>query len=113
MEVVTTPQHKALYESGFLNYALDCLVDAGSFDKYAEFLTTEPVMSFTNEDDWEIKDGKTIIYTDPDSNFKEFYEVSLVIGIGGDTILHSVEAGNSWFFKYIPGNNKIKALYVD
>ena len=112
--MVLTVNDKAqeIYASNFLNYALNCLEEQGSFDKYAEWLQTQPVMSFTDKTAWTYNaETGDLIHSDEDESME--YEVTLAIELdSGEMVYHSIYAGNSWFFRKLE-DGKMEALYVD
>ena len=101
-----------LYKSGFLDYALSCLEEQGSFTKYVEWLKTEPVAMFTNEDNY-TKEGDFITYSDDDEDSQDIRShITMKIELNGKLIYHSLGQGGSFFFKKLDGN-RLLALYVD
>ena len=102
--------YKEFYEQGHLNYAISCLAEQGSFDKYTEWLKTEPVAMFTNTEDWGMA-GDDIVYKLGEED-EEKYPIGMVIETPTDKILHSPEGSQSMFYKVMP-QNKLTALYVD
>ena len=109
MKALVKPHALPVYESGFLNYALSCLLEQGDFDKYAEWLKTEPVCTFTNTEHW-TKTNDTLVYQDEED--KQVHEITLTLEINGEFIYHSLGAGNSFFFREL-AEGKVEALYVD
>ena len=111
MQIAVDSFYKEFYEGGHLNYALSCLATQGSFEAYHEWLKTEPVAMFRNNDDYSVVD-KTIYYRQGNEEEEETYPITMIIYIGEDTIFHSAEASQSMFFKIVSKTN-LEALYVD
>ena len=100
------------YIAGSMDYAFGCLNDRKSFDDYATWLKTQPVMSFMNTKDWSLsKDRQSIHYKDS-TGAEEEYPTSAIIKLGsGEIVFHSVEA-MSFFFR-LNEDETIDALYID
>jgi len=111
MKLVITTGYEDIYKSGFLDYALSSCCTQQSFKAYAEYLKTQPVMSFTDEENWSLHNG-TIMYSD--SGQDEYYNITAEFTHphSKERILHSVEAGSSWFF-LVGEDSELTALYVD
>ena len=112
MKLTVIEDMKDFYGQGHLDYALTCMEEQGSFDKYASWLKTQPVATFTNDDEWEYdEDTKNIGYM-IGSEDEEIFPVTLIIELNDDVIFHSALGSQSMFYK-LNGDNSLKALYVD
>ncbi len=99
-----------VYDTGFLDYAMNSMIQRGDFDIYSLWLKSQPVSSFSNIDNWTSDDSGNIVYTDEEG--VQTYPVTMMFVLNGENIYHSLTAGNSFFFRAL-GGDKMEALYVD
>ncbi len=112
MRFAIDPMYQHIYENGCLDYALDCMAKAGSFDNYIEFLKGEPVASFTIDDEWELVDN--IITYCKGTDEEETLEATMVIEMNGEYILHSLQSSSMFFLSEPESkNHSLRMVYVD
>ena len=103
--------YREFYEQGHLDFALRTYAQQGSFEKWAEYLLTQPVASFTNDTEWRLDGGK-VVWEDEDGE-REEYKPTMVIENDGEVIFHCADGSQSMFYKLLEDGSTLIALYVD
>ena len=113
MTISIKKDHQLYHTS--MQYALSCMAEAGTFEKYYVWLKTEPVASFKTDEGWSYnKKEDTITYTEDETDdgiYVETYPVTAHITLDDELILHSTRA-MSFFFR-LNHDDSVTALYVD